>query len=1342
MSASSRGLAVAKQLEEDLRLLSVEARKKYPLVKEAAERSIIKLRAKIAVLLRNVRSAGDNSTKGFVEGSKSTMAVAFRADEEILRPFVLACNHADVSVKLGVLSLSAFQRLLSRGAVEAGQFPNIVRVLRIQSLSHEDAILLRILQTLPLILTATEFEVPEDSLRQAVLICSELGGSSSSIIKSLASATLRQLLTVLYERVESLMTKLSQEDQTEFTKSNESVSPPARATRGGHAQTSLTPPAFLSGICKHAYMLFQDLCLMGKGESGVWLGHASISKVLAMELIEELLGSHQKLFHSSSAFGDIIKHHVCPLVIKSLRSQVNFPLMIRLMRLVALLVVEFHELLATECEIFITLLIRMIPRPGDSSLTVTPWWHCALTLEVLHLVCQNDNLLRFLYRHFDADADAGATQIFGNIMKTLSRFIVDAFAYGQRVAKQDTSVNSASPSTSSTMLGVLVSESSEVDTAFDNVVGSIGDRSTNASSRFEGGWTLGAHMDDLTAQALAGSNGSGAGGRVAQWLKRVSASAPRYTGIKVLHMKDSEEPPKLSLAVVVLAAHECILGIVHALTLTHDQINATTPMKGRPAFASDPGNEFGCGRRMSSGDMSSSFGFGASSDGNSEGHSGKNMNDDDGNLILNRFNQSMRGRTLATWRPLNEHLELILEHCTDERLVHDALRAYQMVTNTCGVLELVQVRDTLISSLCAFALPSQGSQYPRLHAPGDINRRSDMTNQQLGAKNVKALETLFNIAHCLGGFLENSWLLILETFSRLAIIIQQSSHDAVCSDVKSGNLIDVKSREKQKAVEENSVSNRLILSSKILTRSSSSGSSGSETGRTHTAGLGELGRGHATENDLKILKNAMDKLFEASKHLESNGLKHLLSSLGALSVGHLMESGADESPASERALNPDVIDEEYNDTWQLGKGTGNRGTNNSSTSSGHASFVSSALSNVMSRWSKRSGKLRQVEQNTSTSRGGLKDSPDETPPFALLKLIETTKYNMHRIDIAWDITAIHLHMIASRNPNSQLRAFCTHSLAELTSASLLAINERDDLPNISQSDILKPLCRCYESAHHNIRQITLVAVEDLLKTCGHILSDGWVDVISLLQSIANGSEDADGDDGMVSEFIPIGFRSLQLVADEFLDSLTSPNGIQRCLDCLFAYAKQRLDLNISLTAIGAIWAMTDFVRQQLENESNVDGIDDLWICIVTILQSLSLDFRAPVRNSAMKTLFSTLATHGTTLSSSVWDRIISSDGLLFSLLNDATEKQKEMRGQEKHGKSPGGAKYGESDYMVVHHSRDTSYKQWNESRVIAIEGEFPLEILSDSLYLSLSVSLSSCLSSLFFSLAIVVKTHC
>ena len=115
---------------------------------------------------------------------------------------------------------------------------------------------------------------------------------------------------------------------------------------------------------------------------------------------------------------------------------------------------------------------------------------------------------------------------------------------------------------------------------------------------------------------------------------------------------------------------------------------------------------------------------------------------------------TLRGMTRACWSPLNDMLESVLTRCNNRRLIHDVLRAYQTITNTCGVLELVQVRDTFISSLCRFALPNLKG-YP------------------LDAKNIQALESLFNIAHCLGGFLENSWMQILETFAHLDGIIKE-----------------------------------------------------------------------------------------------------------------------------------------------------------------------------------------------------------------------------------------------------------------------------------------------------------------------------------------------------------------------------------------------------------------------------------------------------------------------------------------------------------------------------------------------------------------------------------------
>ena len=396
----------------------------------------------------------------------------------------------------------------------------------------------------------------------------------------------------------------------------------------------------------------------------------------------------------------------------------------------------------------------------------------------------------------------------------------------------------------------------------------------------------------------------------------------------------------------------------------------------------------------------------------------------------------------------------------------------------------------------------------------------------------------------------------------------------------------------------------------------------------------------------------------------------------------------------------------------LDSASGSYSGTSSNSGGGQGGFVSTALSSVMSRWSRRTGKQRQDGQGDIKGRGGAaSENNTETPPFALLKLIETAKHNMHRIAVAWDITAIHLHMIASKNDDSRLRVFCTNSLAQLTTAALQRMRDGEGQTGISQSDILQPLCRCYQSTFNNTRQITLISIETLLKACGHTLSDGWTDVISLLGSVATGAG-GEGDESQEEvEMIPIGFRSLQLVADEFLESLTSPKGLAECLLCLSSYAKQTVDLNISLTAIGAIWAMTDFVRQLLEKKPTEEGADELWMCIVTILQKLSLDSRAPVRNSAMKTLFTTLATHGSTLSNTIWERVIASDGLLFTLLSSATRKQEEHRGEEAHPQSPGKSGAGASGYMVVHHSRDTSYKQWNESRVIALEGEGLLFLL-------------------------------
>uniref|UniRef100_A0A0E0JPA2 Protein MON2 homolog n=1 Tax=Oryza punctata TaxID=4537 RepID=A0A0E0JPA2_ORYPU len=132
----------------------------------------------------------------------------------------------------------------------------------------------------------------------------------------------------------------------------------------------------------------------------------------------------------------------------------------------------------------------------------------------------------------------------------------------------------------------------------------------------------------------------------------------------------------------------------------------------------------------------------------------------------------------------------------------------------------------------------------------------------------------------------------------------------------------------------------------------------------------------------------------------------------------------------------------------------------------------------------------------------------------------------------------------------------------------------------------------------------------------------------------------------------------------------------QCLDeCILvtgAYGTQKTDINISLTAVGLLWTATDFVVKGLISKSvdKANGMDEevesggtvkeealsssekgnkqsplksvvdynkLFFSVFSVLQKLGADDRPEVRNSAVRTLFQTLSTHGQKLSKTMWE---------------------------------------------------------------------------------------------------------
>ncbi|KAL5138824.1 Benzyl alcohol O-benzoyltransferase [Glycine soja] len=193
----------------------------------------------------------------------------------------------------------------------------------------------------------------------------------------------------------------------------------------------------------------------------------------------------------------------------------------------------------------------------------------------------------------------------------------------------------------------------------------------------------------------------------------------------------------------------------------------------------------------------------------------------------------------------------------------------------------------------------------------------------------------------------------------------------------------------------------------------------------------------------------------------------------------------------------------------------------------------------------------------------------------------------------------------------------------------------------------------------------------------------------------------------------------------------------RCVDVTGAYSAQKTELNISLTAVGLLWTMTDFIAKGLLNgpfeekeagvgstvkqidskkmedqtrisnnvrdQASVDGVDfeKLLFSVFSLLQNLGADERPEVRNSAVRTLFQTLGTHGQKLSKSMWEDCLWN--YVFPTLDRASHMVATSSKDEWQGKELG-TRGGKAVHMLIHHSRNTAQKQWDETLVLVLGG--------------------------------------
>ncbi|KAE8729705.1 Cysteine synthase D1 isoform 1 [Hibiscus syriacus] len=520
-------------------------------------------------------------------------------------------------------------------------------------------------------------------------------------------------------------------------------------------------------------------------------------------------------------------------------------------------------------------------------------------------------------------------------------------------------------------------------------------------------------------------------------------------------------------------------------------------------------------------------------------------------------------------------------------------------------------------------------------------------NIVLTPKNVQALRTLFNIAHRLHNVLGPSWVLVLETLSSL----DRAIHSPHATTQHYSGISNICS----------------IAGALFFLNSFGLGEVSTSVPRLSTTSSGQY-------SDFSILSSLNSQLFESSALMNISAVKSLLSALCQLSHQCMLD-----------------------------------------TSSGFGPSTSQKIGSIS---------------------------------FSVERMISVLVNNLHRVLPLWDQVVGHFLELAD-NSNQNLRNMALDALDQSICAVLGS--EKSEDHTLSRSDdnsqdlgsnetelrllesaVISPLRVLYSSQSIDARAGSLKILLHVLERCGEKLRYSWPDILVLLRSVAGASE---------KDLVTLGFQSLRVIMNDGLSSIP-PNYLTECIDVTGAYGAQKTELNISLTAIGLLWTTTDFIVKGLSHEpaeeketeiAEVNSVSDkmdgqngeeqpdnisndmnrhsssvnmvsgdkLIVTVFSLLQKLGADERPEVRNSAIRTLFQILGGHGQKLSESMWEDCLWN--YVFPTLDRvshmaATSSRDEWQGKEL------GIRGGKAVHMLIHHSRNTAQKQWDETLVLVFSG--------------------------------------
>uniref|UniRef100_A0A673AU82 Protein MON2 homolog n=1 Tax=Sphaeramia orbicularis TaxID=375764 RepID=A0A673AU82_9TELE len=692
MSTSSPE-AVKKLLENmqtDLRSLSMECKKKFPPVKEAAESGIVKIKT---IAARNT----------------DILAALKENSSEVVQPFLMGCGTKEP--KITQLCLAAIQRLMSHEVVSEAAAGNIINML--WQLMENGLEELKLLQTV-LVLLTTNTVVHDEVLSKAIVLCFRLHFTKDNITNNTAAATVRQVVTVVFERMVA---------EDERFKGIVEHPPPVQGNTNRRSVSTLRPSA------KDAYMLFQDLCQLVNADAPYWLvGMTEMTRTFGLELLESVLNDFPGVFLQHQEFSFLLKERVCPLVIKLFSPNIKFrqgsssaaspvpvekpyfPICMRLLRVVSVLIKHFYSLLVTECEIFLSLLVKFLD--GEK-----PQWLRAVAVESVHRLCVQPHLLRSFCQSYDMKQHS--TKVFRDIVNALGSFIQSLFI----VPNAGNAAAVSAPA---------------------------GGSGSGVQGAAQGGPGAGGVSGNLTTQAAFEYRGT--------WIPLMTVSVQGSAKATYLEMLDKVEPPSIPEGYAMSVAFSALLDLVRGITTMIERELSAEEEAAAEFREAHPDQE--CYAAVLAGRPQSVFQclFCLCSI-----HFSTDETATENILKAELTMASLCGR-LGLVTPRDAFITAI---CKASLPPHYALTVLSSnaANFVCNIMSYsIQGQSVQIIS------PSSES-HQQVVAVGQPLSAQPQGTVVLTAKNIQCMRTLLNLAHCHGAVLGTSWQLVLATLQHLVWIL-------------------------------------------------------------------------------------------------------------------------------------------------------------------------------------------------------------------------------------------------------------------------------------------------------------------------------------------------------------------------------------------------------------------------------------------------------------------------------------------------------------------------------------------------------------------------------------------